>query len=182
MNTVAQDLDSKFMMRGLLRIVARNAAGDPTYFWEQPNKIVFLAADVVLALLCQRATDYPGGLPAQLRNDQVYTMRMGTSGTPATRADQNLGVPVIGKIIGDANKITTIPGEVAFVATLENSDANGFTLQEAALFTKGAGAGAMDAPGSTVLVPRLFARQAHPPIPKTNAISLEYTWRIAMTA
>lgn len=177
-----QSTQSKFKMEGRLQIVVRDASGRPTYFWAQPNKIVFGAADVVLALLCQRTADYPGGLPAQIANDQIYSMRMGTSATPAQRSDQNLGVPIIGKVIGNANKITTIPGEVAFVTTLETTDANGFTLQEAGLFTRGSGTGAMDAPGISVVTPRLFARQAHPPIPKTNAISLEYTWRIAMTA
>lgn len=174
--------EMKFRMSGLLQIIARDASGNPTYFWQQPNKIVFQAADIVLALLCQRVADYPGGLPAQIPNDQIYSMRMGTSNTPASRSDQNLGAPVAGKVIGNANKITTIPGEVAFVTTLDTTEANGFTLQEAGLFTKGAGTGAMDPAGTSVTTPRMFARQAHPPIPKTNAISLEYTWRIAMTA
>jgi hypothetical protein len=146
------------------------------------NKITFLAADVLVSLIAQRAADYPAGRPAQIPNDQIYTMRMGTSNTPASRADTNLGNPIIGKVIGDAGKITTIPGEIAFTATLELADGNGNTFQEAGLFTKGAGTGTLDAPGSTVTVPRLFARQVYPGIPKTNAITLEYTWRIAFTA
>lgn len=155
---------------------------DPWRTVEIRNKIMFLAADVLVALLAQRSADYPGGA-GQKANDQLYTMRMGTSNTAPSRADTNLGNPVVGVVLADpAGKVTSLPGELQLLATLATTDANGFTLQEAGLFTKGAGAGVLDAPGNTVLVPRLFARQIHPGIPKTNAISLQYSWTIAFTA
>lgn len=145
------------------------------------NKIMFLAADVLVALIAQRAADYGGG--ATTANDQLYTMRMGTSNTAPSRADTNLGAPVIGKVLTDpAGKITAMPGELQLLATLATTDANGVTLQEAGLFTKGAGAGTLDAPGNVVATPRMFARQIHPGIPKTNAIALAYSWTIAFTA
>lgn len=146
------------------------------------NKIMFLAADVLVALLAQRSADYPGG-DAQKNNDKLYTMRMGTSNTAPSRADTNLGNPVAGVVLADpAGKVTSLPGELQLLATLATTDANGFTLCEAAVFTKGAGNGVLDAPGASVLVPRMFSRQVHPGIPKTNAISLQYAWTYAFTA
>lgn len=145
------------------------------------NKIMFQAADVILSLLAQRASDYAPN-PGQASNDQIYTMRMGTGSTAPTRSDLNLGNPLFGFVMDDFHKVTGLPGELQFLATMDTTQGNGNTFSEAGLFTKGAGAGALDAPGTTVLVPRMFARQIHPAIPKTNVITLSYDWRIAITA
>lgn len=164
-------------MRGDLTIKVKDAStGTLIRTIEIRNKITFLAADVLVELIAQRATDPTVG------NQKMYTMRMGTSNTAASRSDTNLGAPVIGKVLNDINKITGLAGELEFTATLDTTEANGNTLQEAGLFTKGAGTGTLDAPGTTGAVPRLFARQTHPPIPKTAALTLEYSWRVAFTA
>lgn len=142
------------------------------------NKITFLAADLLVELLAQRATD-----PAPLQ-DSMFSMRMGSSNTPASRADTNLGAFVIGVQLNDVNKVTGVPGELQFLATLATTDANGNTLQEAGLFTRGSAGSPTpsDAPGTAPGNPRMFARQIHPPVVKTVAISVEYDWRIAFTA
>lgn len=142
------------------------------------NKITFLAADVLVEMLAQRSTD------PNTAYDQVWSMRMGLSNTVASRADQNLGAFAIGKQLFDVNKVTGVPGELEFTATLESGDSNGVTLQEAGLFTRG-NAGSptpSDPPGTSPGDVRMFARQIHPAIPKTSAIVLEYSWRIAFTA
>jgi hypothetical protein len=140
------------------------------------NTITFLFADVVLELLAQRAAD-----PTAV-NNSIYTLRVGTGSTAPTRADTNLGNPVFGMILTDPNKITGLPGELEITSTLESGDANGNTLSEAGLFTKGPSTGSLDAPGATGVTPRLLARQIHPGIPKTSALTLEYSWKLSITA
>lgn len=140
------------------------------------NKIMFLAADVLGELITQRATD-----PAPGRN-AIYSMRMGSSNTAATRADTNLGAFTVGKEIGDVGKVTGAPGEIKFIATLGAGDANGTTLREAGLFTAGAAPSTSDTPGTTPGTTRMFARQVYPDVPKNSSILVDYTWTIAFTA
>lgn len=176
MNTTFQD---GIPMRGDLSIIVRDAkTGEVKRRIEIRNKITFLAADVLLELIAQRATD-----PAPATN-AIFSMRMGTSNTAASRADTNLGAFVIGKELADVDKVTGVPGELQFSATLEAADANGSTLQEAGLFTTGdAGTPTpSDTPGVAPGDPRMFARQIHPAIIKSVAIAIEYSWRIAFTA
>lgn len=140
------------------------------------NKITFLAADILVELIAQRASD-----PAPAR-DLVYSMRMGSSNTAATRADTNLGAFTIGKVIGDVGKVTGGPGEITFIATLDSGDANGTTLREAGLFSAGLAPSPSDVPGTTPGVTRMIARQVYPDIPKTVAVVVDYSWTIAFTA
>jgi hypothetical protein len=164
-------------MKGILRITVRDAKTKKRLRRiEIRNKITFLAADVLINLLAQRTADLD-----PIRSS-MYSMRMGTSNTPASRADQNLGAFEIGKALADVNKVTGVPGELEFTATLESGDANGVTLQEAGLFTRGSAASTDDAPGTGTGETRMFSRQIHPAIPKTSALVLEYSWRIAFTA
>ena len=148
--------------------------------FEIRNKITFLAADVLVELIAQRAT----GDQPPLRN-MLFSMRMGSSNTAAARSDTNLGAFTIGKEIGDVGKVTGAPGEIKFLATLDSGDANGTTLREAGLFTRGDAA--IPTPSDPVVVgdstkPRMFARQVYPDVPKTGAIVVDYTWTIAFTA
>lgn len=170
---------SQIGMRGDLCVIVRDAiTGAQLKRIEIRNKITFLAADVLVELLAQRASD-----PVPLY-DSIYSMRMGTSNTPASRSDINLGAFLIGKQLADVNKVTGVPGELEFIATLGTGDANGNTLQEAGLFTRGSAGSPTpsDVPGTAPGNVRMFARQIHPAIPKTIAISVEFQWRIAFTA
>jgi hypothetical protein len=139
------------------------------------NKITYLAADVLVELIAQRASD---PLPGR---DLIYSMRMGSSNTAAQRSDTNLGAFTIGKVIGDVGKINGAPGEITFIATLAAGDANGTTLREAGLFTAGTTPGTSNLPGTAPGTTRMFARQVYPDIPKTIAIVVDYSWTIAFT-
>lgn len=140
------------------------------------NKITFLAADLLVELIAQRASD-----PVATRN-MVYSMRMGSSNTAAARSDTNLGAFLIGKIIGDSGKVTGAPGELQFIATLDSGDANGTTLREAGLFTAGAAPSISDTPGITPGSTRMIARQVFPDVPKNPGIVVDFSWVIAFTA
>lgn len=164
-------------MMGTMRVAVRDARTDRVLRrFVIRNKITFLAADVLVELIAQRATD-----PTPAR-DLVYSMRMGSSNTAPTRSDTNLGAFIIGKQLADVDKVNGAPGEITFLATLATTDANGSTLREAGLFTAGATPSTSDAPGTTPGVTRMLARQVHPDVPKTVAIAVDYSWTIAFTA
>jgi hypothetical protein len=166
-------------MRGDLTIIIRDAkTRKKIRKIEIRNKITFLAADMLVELIAQR-TPTADPAPAQQR---LYSMRMGLSNTPAARSDTNLGTFEIGKVLTDVNKITGVPGELELTAELEAGEANGVTLQEAGLFTAGTAESTSDVPVATPGGTRIFSRQIHPAIPKTSAIVLDYSWRIAFTA
>lgn len=172
-------------MKGMLTITVRSSiTREVVRRITIRNKITFLAADTLVELWAQRATDPP---PVQ---DMIYSMRMGTANTPASRADTNLGAYAIGAQLTDVNKVTGIAGEIEFIALLGAGDANGITLQEAGLFTRGSAVSprpvnvetTSDVPGTSPGNPRMVARQIHAPIPKSAAITVEYSWCVAFTA
>lgn len=172
-------------MRGTLRVTIRDAISrEMRKRITIRNKIMYLASDVLVELLAQRATD-----PAAV-DDMLYSMRIGTSNTVPSRSDTNLGAYAIGIQLTDVNKVTGVQGELQLLATLGNADANGLTLQEAGLFTRGSAASpnpvgvsvTSDAPGTAPGTPRMFARQIFPGVAKTAAITVEFDWRIAFTA
>lgn len=166
-------------MRGTLCVTVRDASSRAVQTRvEIRNKITFLAADVLARMIAQR-TPPDDPLPAVGR---IYSMRIGTSNTAASRSDTNLGAFAIGKVILDTGKLTGAPGEITFTTTLESGDANGLTLREAGLFTAGDTPSADGPVGTGASNARLFARQVHPDVPKTAAIVIDYSWTIAFTA
>lgn len=172
-------LTSTIPMVGTLAIRVRDAATNQV---KQniviKNKITYLAADVLVELISQRVAD---PAPAYQR---IFSMRMGSSSTAASRSDTNLGTFVYGFELLDINKTVTAPGEMQFTATLQSGDANGNTLREAGLFTAGSAGSPTptDSPGTGPGDVRLFARQVHPDIIKNSAIVVDYSWTIAFTA
>lgn len=68
-------------------------------------------------------------------------------------------------------------GKATFQLFLTTSDANGFTLTEAGIFSGGAFNGATLISGGT-----LFARTTFNAIPKDNTITLTITWDIPIAA
>lgn len=163
---------------GVLSVTVRDAVSSAIRrHFTIRNQITSLTADVMLELLAQRASDPPSAY------NKCHSMRMGSSNTAPTRADTNLGAFTIGKELGDVGKITGLPGEVQFIATLSAGDANGTTLREAGLFTAGPTPGTSDVPGvNGHTACRMLARQVYADIPKTSAIVIDYTWIFAFTA
>lgn len=164
-------------MKGTLRVLVRDAATQEIRRRiEIRNKITYLAADVLVELFAQRAIDPSAGTNA------IYSMRIGSSNTAASRADTNLGSFVIGKVLTDVDKVNGAPGEIEFITTLASGDANGSTLREAGLFTGGPTPSASDTPGTDGTSSRMIARQVYPDVIKTSAIVVDYSWTIAFTA
>jgi hypothetical protein len=143
------------------------------------NTIVDNARDIVRALLAQRALG-AGGDPVNIYEYSWGSMRFGTSGTAPTplQGDLLAEVPAARKELADIKKVNGSTGEITLSATLESGDANGSTLREAGIFTRGPGLWSAGVGGTL----KMFSRQAHPAIEKTSAIRLEYTWVIQFTA
>jgi hypothetical protein len=106
--------------------------------------------------------------------NRIATLQVGTGNAPPDRLQTALVAPVappVALTIGDANvsgSTTADPVyELRILVTLGANDANGNTLQEAALFMANN---------------EMFSRQTHPAIPKSSAIVVDYDWRISITA
>lgn len=108
------------------------------------------------------------GSPADWR---IVRLIPGTVGTPPTTGDVALmsPLPAADYINLTSADRTVLPasGELVLRGTLTTGQAVGQTLREIGLFL---GNG------------QLFARQVHPAIEKTGAITVTYTWRIAVTS
>lgn len=60
--------------------------------------------------------------------------------------------------------------------TMAEADAIGSVLAEAGIFTRGS-----DDDPSVAIGRLLYARQIHPPVTKTNVMTIEYDWRLGIT-
>jgi hypothetical protein len=166
-------------MRGDLCIITRDAAsGSIIDTWDKKNIITFLAADDLVRLLAPNASF---GATIQ-EESQIKSMRFGTSNTAPQRSDTNLNAEAIVSAIPvrvellDANRLIGAGGTVEFTTTLDSTMANGVTLREAGLFTRGTADDPQTATGAL-----LFAHQVFPDQPKTSAVELEFRWRISFT-
>jgi hypothetical protein len=161
-------------MIGTLTIRVRDArTGRQLRVIQKRNTITFEAGDIVRAMLAQRATD-PS--PTEYK---FGSMRFGTDNTTAIRSQTDLITEVIGlrKELTDGQKVDGISGEISLDATIESTEGNGNTFQEAGVFT--IGSGTYDANvGGTV---KMFSRQTHAPLAKTSAIAFDYTWTFQFT-
>lgn len=166
---------SNMRMKGTLVIHVRDAKTDRVLRTvHKRNTITFDAGDIVRSLLAQRT---PPADPAPAEYS-LGSMRFGTSTTTPTRFDTDIISEVTSarKELTDAKKTNGVQGEISLQATLGTSDANGYTLTEAGLFTRSTTWN--NAVGGSLL---MFARQVHAAISKTSSISLDYTWTLQFT-
>lgn len=161
---LAPPLAPQFKLRGDIQIeVWRQGAERPLRRYAIRNQITYNGYNSPLYLWTQDV-----GTPADW---QMAKLVPGTNGTPPTIGDVALGSPLgpADEIVLSALNRTVVPssGELVITGTLTTLQANGQDLREVGLFL---GNG------------QLFARQVYPSIPKTGAITVTYTWRIAVTA
>jgi hypothetical protein len=164
---------SRMRMIGTLTIRVRDVRTKRVLrVWRKRNTITYAAGDIVRDLLAQRATD---AAPAELK---LGSMRFGTNDTSPTRGDTNLlnEIASVRRQLTDLTKINGGTGEISLHATMEGTAGNGYTYQEAGLFTNGVTWNA-DVGGNL----QMFTRQVHPAIEKTAAVSLEYDWKLQFT-
>lgn len=155
-------------MRGDLQIVVRSAKTNKILRQiAVKNTITYRGLNAPLYLLAQ-----DGIVVADYRITQLWA---GTNSTPPSRSDIGLGSalptdPSTGGLVtlSAANRSISEPtSELLITASLDTAHANGYSLSEVGLFLANG---------------QMFARQVHPTIPKTGAITVSYSWRIATTA
>lgn len=154
---------AKFKLRGDLQIDVYDVQRQrPLRKYAIRNTIVYDGLNSPLYLWSQDT-----GSPTDWRLTKLVP---GTNGTPPTVGDVGLGAPLgpSDEMPMTASNRTVVPalGELVLTTTLSTSQANGQTLREVGLFM-----------GSGLL----FARQIHPAIDKNGAITITYTWRLAIT-
>ena len=116
------------------------------------------------------------------RENRIWSLAAGTNPVAPTVTD-NLSIMTV-----VWNSAFTFPAECAIVATppsnyylaisktLGIADANGSTLTEAGILTRGDN----DTPASST-TKALYARQIHSPILKTSTMTIQYDWQLGIT-
>lgn len=171
-------LKNDISLRGDVTMRVRNAkTGELLRRIEIRNTITYEALQVIIRLLAQRTVAF-GGDPNSPDPDPAAlkfgSLRVGTGTTPPNRGNTALENEVHSIELSDTSLILTLsnPFEIRVVATLEAEFGNGSTLTEAGLYTA----------GSETESPVLFARQVHAALPKSEALVIDYDWRIALSA
>jgi len=144
------------------------------------------------ALLALMGTGEPGTPPISggtlstadetRRANQIWSIAVGTNPTTPTVTDTLTTMTPVW------NQPFTFASECVIVATPPNSyylnisktlgttDANGSTLVEAGILTRGDD----DTPASST-TKALYARQVHSPIVKTSTMTIQYDWQLGIT-
>lgn len=141
---------------------------------QKKNQIVNNGREAMLLLLGQLGTAVPPN------ESQIWSLSAGTGGIPPQITDIGLATAVWTSVFVplEVSIVALAPStfEVQTTKTLPTTDANGSTLQEAGIFTRGDN----DDP-SLAGNRKLYCRQTHPPILKTSSIQIVYDWRLGVT-
>ncbi len=174
---------------------------------EGPNVVVNMSALIIMDLLAQTAFDALLDPPEQAvlnidaehpadiargftlsveavgdpQTNAIRYIQVGTDGTDAIKTQTALVSPVAG--MDGLARITDITfptnNSVTFVALLGTDQANGSTLREAALLTRGDSADPVTDPLSGLSAPRVMSRRTNADKAKHDGIQLEYSWTLS---
>lgn len=149
------------------------------------NQITNDGRRVMLELLRQTTLTPPQEFP---NYNQLWSLSAGSSNIPAAVTDTGLYTPVwTSAFTSDAEiYVQDIPTlEIVVSKIMPETDAIGLDLYEAGLFTRGSldDPSTLPDPTDWTLIPyrRMYARQTHPLVTKTNTMSIEYDWRLGVT-
>lgn len=191
----------KIGFRGQVSIRAMDLKGNCVFEYDSPNTITFTAPLVLLDLITQPSID-PNNQVLQTQfatthpqeagrgfaenvqaveeadRNAIRYMRIGSSNVSAIRQQSDLGnyVATGTSVISEVDFPTN--SSVRFLAVFDTDQANGSDIQEVSLWTRGS---SLTTDPAQTLDSRMFARQMHPAISKTEQLSLEYAWTIYFT-
>jgi len=146
------------------------------------NQITDLGRIIHLELFGQ----WVGGTVTQANPDKnsLYSIWLGTDGTPPSAGDTQVIAPVHKAGLFDGlgnpyfNVLVTDPYEIWINRVFDPGDITpGLVLAEAGLYSKGDGLPLIGADPNR----RLYARQTHPSFEITPTMSVTYDWRLGMT-
>jgi hypothetical protein len=191
--------DSFGFLRGevLLRVLDKN--GTCLHRYEDKNAITYMAPLVIKDLLVQATSPQMGvgssndhplfegwGITQNVASDFSPTnnalryLQIGTGGaTPAVRQQQALVTPVASVVVPTILYPTA--SSIRCVAQVDANTGNvAAPINEVGLLTKGSAAYSAT-PDISPAGSKLFARQVHPAVTKTEQVVLEYSWTIYFT-
>jgi hypothetical protein len=148
------------------------------------NQITDKGREVVLELLAQTTSipvpPGPFGTDTQQHPEynNLWSLSIGTSGVPPTLGDTGLGAVVwTDKFIIPAERQVNLGGfEINISKEVPAGQATGSTIREAGLFTRGD-----DDDPAIAVYRRMYARQIHPGVLKSDLMSVVYDWRLGVT-
>jgi hypothetical protein len=150
-------------------------AGNKLMSIQKKNQITNQGRNAVLSLL------FPGNAGAVQETYRIWSLSAGTNNTAPTILDNLAAMhPVWSSafIGGECTVVENLPNDfyLQITKTLPDTDANGYTLTEAGIFTRGNN----DDPDiSTTKL--LYARQIHPSIIKNATMTIQYDWQLGIT-
>ena len=139
---------------------------------DKPNLVCKNSKVAITQLLAQRPADNPS-------YDKMWAIYVGDSNTAPTTDQIALQGTVVAKKAVDQPIEIISPSDSGIIEvemTLLSGEANGSTLREAALYTRGDNDDPTSTSGALML-----ARQVHADVTKTSGIVLSYTWRYQIT-
>lgn len=152
--------------------------GKRIYHVKKKNQVVNTGRQAVLEMLTQYGSGSPGQqFPAY---NQIWSLGVGTDGTPPTVNQTDLGAEVLTKVFSRPTEVLFVPDptfEIHCSMTFDTTEANDPSpLQEVALFTRG------DNDDPYIAANRLmYARQTFSPFVKTNTMTVVFNWILGMT-
>jgi hypothetical protein len=156
-------------LKGHIRIRVLDAkTGTELYREEKSNLVCVGARQAVTRLISQQTT------PDDYDETKLWAIYAGTGNTAPDVNDTDLDTVVFKKACDQPFSVNLGTGEVEVQMTIESGEGNGYTYQEAGLFSRGDNDDPNAGGISGVL---MYARQLHGQIEKTSSISIEYTWR-----
>jgi len=154
----------------------RSGRPELIFRWVRKNQVTNQGRTALLELMC------PFGITDASINNQIWSFEVGTNNTPPSIDDDETTMTAV-----FTSNLSFSSGECVIVATSPNSyylaisksvgtgDANGSTLTEAGIYTRGDDPDPLLATGR-----RLYARQVHSPIIKTGTMTIVYDWQLGI--
>jgi len=169
-------ISSKIKVYGQVIIVVRDVRSRRVLNRLSAHNLVVAPTKLALAdLLTQQSTD-----PNAAEYNKIWAMYVGDGTTTPATSDTGLaGSNLFGKAVDQpiTKNSGGVDGLVEATMTLESGDANGITLSEVGLFTRGDGTLA----NPPAAAQRMLARQLHGTIEKTSGITVAYKWLYQIT-
>ncbi len=166
------ELNDQVKLKGFLKVQVFDKEGKEVYREEKDNLVCIGAKQAMERLLAQRTgTDHAD-------YEKLWAMYVGTDNTPPVTTQTDL-VASVHRQHFDADPsidVGGVTGLVEMAMTIASGDANGNTLREVGLFSRGDN----DTPSLTTNQ-RMYARQIHGAIEKTAGFTVKYTWRYQIT-
>jgi hypothetical protein len=145
--------------------------------WRKRNQITNQGRLAQLTLMCPAAD-----LVGQTLN-RIWSLSVGTNAIPPSIDDDDTTMTIawtsaLDYGAGECTIVATPPNSyyLAISKTLGLGDANGSTLSEAGIFTRGNNNDPAVAVGR-----KLYARQVHSPVLKTLTMTVLYEWQLGVT-